>query len=97
MTSHTTTVHFDATDEDIEVDLEVGLGAAEPDVGIMGAYIEGWRVIAVNGNSDKHLCADMEQRIVDDLGDETFCDQLYDEGVADDDGYEPDHDCPDYD
>lgn len=86
MTTFTTTVSFDG-DQGVEVELDLTWASAEPDVGIMGDYIDDWSVEAVEGNQDKHLCADMAQRINDEIGDEKFLEKLYDEGVEADDGY----------
>lgn len=77
------TLNDAAGSEDFELEVEVSICSAEPDVGIMSDYIDEWRIISVNGNRDKDLCQTMDTRISDELGDDTFMDQLIDEGATD--------------
>lgn len=68
--------------EDIRVELECHMEAAEPDVGIMGDYCDDWRVLEVDGNTDPYACNAMAVRIQAELGDDKFVEQLYDEGLG---------------
>lgn len=78
-TTHTTKVF----DEEVEIELDLWICSAEPDVGIMGNWVDDWKVIAVDGNTDRNLCADYDQQIVDYYGEDKWIERLYDEGIAD--------------
>ena len=84
-TTHTTKVTLDG--EEFELELELEIAPAEPDVGISSTWINNWSIISANGNTDQEACVALEQRILDQLGDEGFIYQLEDEGAT-----EPDYD-----
>lgn len=70
-----TTTVFD----DIEVEITAAMQCAEPDVGIMGDYIDDYRVTAVNGDTDAEVCKAMDKRITDEMGEDKLIEQIYDE------------------
>jgi hypothetical protein len=39
-------------DGEIEVEFEINVCSAEPDVGIMGDYIDDWSISAIDGSTD---------------------------------------------
>lgn len=82
-TTHTTRVFDTDGAAGIQVELQLDLGPAEPDVGIPRPYIDNWTVIGVEGNTDETLCLATEQTILDEYDDEAFIQKLYDEGAAD--------------
>lgn len=68
--------------EDIRVEVECTMQSAEPDVGIMGDYVEDWKIIEVDGDTSDATCGLMEERIIAEMGDQKFVEQLYDEGLG---------------
>ena len=74
--------HSTVVFDDISVEVQCKMQSAEPDVGIMGDYVDDWRVIEVEGDTSKETCKLMEARICADIGDNAFVEQLYDEGLG---------------
>lgn len=68
--------------EDIRVEVECTMQSAEPDVGIMGDYVDEWRVIEVDSDTSDETCQAMDTRINNEMGDQKFVEQLYDEGLG---------------
>lgn len=73
---------------DYEIDVDIEVQSAEPDVGIMGDYIEDWSVTSVNGDTSQSAIDAMHILIEAEYGDELFIQKLYDDGACDrdDDG-----------
>lgn len=68
----------------VELEIQLELAPAEPDVGISGPFIDNWSIIAVGGVTDAEVCLEAEQWILDDDGsEEAFVERMYEEGAAD--------------
>ena len=79
--SYTRTAVIFPFDGDQEIEIEVKLQSAEPDVGIMGDYIDDWYVTSVQNDITVDTCRAMEQRLISELGDEKLISMLY-EAIA---------------
>ena len=79
--SYTRTAVIFPFDGDQEIEIEVKLQSAEPDVGIMGDYIDDWNVVSVQNDISPVACAEMNQRLSETFGDEGIIEKLY-EAIA---------------
>jgi hypothetical protein len=99
-TKQTCTTFVNFGGDDIEVELELTIAAAEPDVGIMSDYIDDWSVTAVAGDTDALRCGKMQEAIEAEYGSDRWYDKLHDEGAAEidyDDYPYYEEDYPEYD
>jgi hypothetical protein len=78
----TTPVWIEGKSFEVELDLDVV--PAEPDVGLFGEGIDDWAVTSVNGDTSDEVCSDMYRKIEAEYGDECFVEKLYEEGACDD-------------
>jgi hypothetical protein len=74
----------------LPVTIEYDVQPAEPDVGIMGAYVDDWSIVAINGRPVKK-CDWLHRRIDATDGETDRIMEALNEAAGEDDGYYEDY------